>query len=71
MGKKTAFIAEFSVKTRIIVDTDNLESDEVYNKAVQMARENIMEVPENYLFRDNCIFVEDTECPYNPHTDGD
>lgn len=71
MGKKTAFIAEFSVKTRIIVDSDNLELDEVYNKAVQMARDNIMQAPEDYLCGENCIFERDTECPYNPKMDKD
>lgn len=71
MGKKTAFIAEFNVRTRIILDSDNLESEEVYNKAVKMARENIMQDSENYLFGDNCIFEEDTECPYNPQFDKD
>jgi hypothetical protein len=56
MGKKTAFIAEFSVKTRIIVESDNLESEEVYNKAVQMARDNIMQAPEDYLCGENSVF---------------
>jgi hypothetical protein len=66
---KKAFIADFSVKTRVIVDIpEGMKegSDEELNLIAKKASERIHHCgAESYITPDNVIEIEeDTECPY-------
>jgi hypothetical protein len=62
---KKALIVEFVVRTRVCVPIPDID-DEL---AVRLAREKIMETPENYLFEDNAAIETDVAQPYDPQTD--
>lgn len=76
---KTAILACFTVRTRVIVNIpDNTTIDEFLNSnqctniVTQLARENILSYPEDYMCVDNLDFEEDIECPFGTFpTDND
>lgn len=76
---KTAILACFTVRTRVIVDIpDNTTKDEFLNSdqctdiVTQLARENILSFPAGYMCGDNLDFEEDIECPFGTQsTDND
>lgn len=79
MAKK-AFLVTFEVTTRVIVDVPeefnpidyNLirEKDaQAFNAIIKQARDNILKVPEYYIYRDNAEITEDIECPYDSNTE--
>lgn len=68
---KTAILACFTVRTRVIVDIpDNTTKNEFLNSnqctdiVTQLARKNILSFPEDYMCGDNIDFEEDIECPF-------
>ena len=65
---KKAILVGFAIQTRLIIDTDDLDSTMNSVAGVdaicKAAREKIGKEPENYLCGDNCdILEEDIEVP--------
>lgn len=61
---KKAFLVDFSVRTRVIVDLDGKTKEEIDDAAIAAARQNILSDAGNYIIGDNCTGIEpDEECP--------
>lgn len=62
---KKAFLVDFNVRTRVVVDLDGKTEEEVDEAAIAAARQNILSDAENYIIGDNCTEIEpDEECPF-------
>ena len=77
---KKAFLVTFEVTTRIVADVPeefnpidcNLITKkyaQAFDTIIKQARNNILEVPENYIYADNAKIAEDIECPYDSNTE--
>ena len=66
---KTAYLFDFSVRTRVIADPNDFRDEgEFYDYLSWKAREKILSNAESYLNGDNGEYVEDEECPYGTFT---
>lgn len=64
---KKAYLVGISPMVRVVVDENAIE-EQVIDAAISKMRED----PCEYIHATHCNEVkEDTECPYNPETDGD
>ena len=72
--EKRAFLVSFEITTRVVVDIPkefnpnelNLideKDSQAFNTIIKQARNNILEVPENYIYGGNAEIEEDTICP--------
>ena len=67
---KTAYLFDFSVRTRVIADPNDFRDKyDFYDYLAQKAREQILSDPANYLCGDNGEYEEDTECPFGTFTE--
>ena len=68
---KKAYLVDFCVTTRVVVEGSSLAhdhvDDDVVTEAIKLAKEKILQTPHLYLIDDNCTNVtEDTDVPYDP-----
>jgi len=79
MAKK-AFLVTFEVTTRVVADVPeefNLSNynlitkkdAQAFDTIIKQARDNILEVPEYYIYGDNAEITEDIECLYDSNTE--
>lgn len=73
---KKAFLVEFSIMTRIIMDVENDDSDPnldslLFSKAIRLARSRMTDNGiGDYINGDSCVSIEeDTDCPFDPQSD--
>lgn len=73
---KKAFLVTFEVTTRVVADVPeefnpidyNLitkKDAQAFDAIIKQARDNILEVPENYIYADNAEIAEDIDCPHD------
>jgi len=61
---KKAYLVDFQIRARVVVDNDKLTEEELFEGLVEEAIEKINRNTHNYLCGDNADYREDTECPY-------
>lgn len=69
---KKAFLVEFNVRTRVLLDeSKDPDKDEyAFAELVRTARKQMLDDNiENYLCGDNAQIEEDIECPYDHSTE--
>lgn len=70
---KKAYLIEFTITTRIILDSENdpNENEDLFAETVNIARTQILENGvTDYIHGDNVSLIEeDIECPYDSETD--
>lgn len=67
---KVAFLVDYSVRTRVVVDVD--EDIDMFDEGliVAAAREKILSNPDAYIIYDNVVDIfEDEEMPYDDKFD--
>ena len=69
MSKK-AYLVDFCVRTRVVIDDEGLTKDEFIAKLAELGRKNILKEPEGYLCGDNMVeYEDDEECPFGTFDD--
>ena len=68
---KKAFIVDFSIQTRIVIDTKDYDEEKIASQLYSEAYEKLsdLNVLQEYINRDNMDYKDDTEMPYNPEFD--
>ena len=71
---KKAYLVDFLITTRVIVDgsdmAHNIIDNDVVDKALELAKARLLENPHEYIIDDNFTEVtEDTGLPYDPASD--
>ena len=67
MGMKRAYLVEYSIITRVLVDVEDEELNDIEEelKVISAAEDNIRYSISDYLCSDNIASIElDVQCPY-------